>query len=73
MIFSIFNNHKCLSAFFEYLYVMGLRPLLIFYPFSAGIDFRRQNLRSEVGPCAEREGLIKVGLIAPYLSLKLWE
>ena len=30
-------------------YAMGLRLLYIFYAFSAGIDYRRQILMSEVG------------------------
>ena len=38
------------SASFEYLCGMGLRLLYIFISFSAGIDFRRQNLTSKVGP-----------------------
>ena len=29
---------------------MGLWPIDIFHPFSAGIDFRRQNLTSINGP-----------------------
>ena len=33
---------------------MGLWPLEISYSFSAGIDFRRQNLTSKVGSRAER-------------------
>ena len=32
---------------------MGLRPLLMFYSFSAGIDFRCQNLTSKVDPRAD--------------------
>ena len=45
----ILNNHSCLSQLFLlYLqdYVMGLKPLELFYSYSAGIDFRRQNLTS---------------------------
>ena len=34
--------------------VMGIRPLYICYSFSMGIDFRRQNLTSNVGQRAER-------------------
>ena len=47
--FSIWNHHKCLSYLFPLhlnTYVMGLQSLWIFYFFSAGIDFRRQNLTS---------------------------
>ena len=36
-------SQLALSDSFEYL--MGLRPLEIFYSYSAGIDFSRQNLR----------------------------
>ena len=45
---SIWNNHKCLSWFPLRLntYAMGLRPLLIFNSYSAGIDVRSQNLTS---------------------------
>ena len=46
---SIWNHHKCLSYLFPLhlnTYVMGLRSLCIFYFFSAGIDFWRQNLTS---------------------------
>ena len=35
-------------------FVMGLRPLQIFNPFSVRIDFRRQNLTSKVCPRAKR-------------------
>ena len=44
---------SALSASFENLYVMGLRPLEIIYFFSAGIDFRRPTLTSKVGPSTE--------------------
>ena len=57
------NHHKCLSQLFLLhlnTYVMGLRPLYIFYYVSARIDFRRQNLwishqilTSKVSPRAE--------------------
>ena len=42
-----------LSALFEYLF-MGLRPVEIFYSFSAGVEFRRQNLTSKFGSRTER-------------------
>ena len=35
-------------------YVMGLLPLYFFNSFSAGIDFRRQMLKSKAGPRSER-------------------
>ena len=35
---------KARSASFEYLYVLGLRQLNFFHSYSAGIDFKRQNL-----------------------------
>ena len=47
--FSIWNkkiNHKCLSHLFPIhlnTYVIGLRPLLIFFSYSAGSDLSRQN------------------------------
>ena len=44
--FFIWNHHQCTSYIF--LIVMGLRPLEIFYCYSAGIDFRCQNLTSTV-------------------------
>ena len=48
-------NILVLSASFEYLpYVMGVRSLYIFNSFSVGIDIRRQNLTSKVGPRAKR-------------------
>ena len=45
-----------LSPFHLNTYVMGLRPWEIFDTFSAGIDFRSQNLTSVdgVGPFTER-------------------
>ena len=43
-LFSICNHHKC--PLHLNTCVMGLRPSEIFYPFSAGIDFIRQNLAS---------------------------
>ena len=48
-----------LSASFEYLcmILMGLRPLEIFYSFSAGIDFRRQNYRRQVMTIPALKGL----------------
>ena len=48
---SILNYHKCLIWPFPLhlnTYVLGLRPLKIFNSFSAGIDFRRQNLTSKI-------------------------
>ena len=44
-------SQLALSGSYEYLYVMGPRPLEIVYSYSAVIDFRhirRQNLRSPV-------------------------
>ena len=37
-----------------YVPIMGLRTLYILIFFSAGIDFRRQNMTSKVGSRAER-------------------
>ena len=48
-VISIQNNNKCLSQLFQLhlnTYVMGLRPLYMFYSSSAGIDFKRQNMTS---------------------------
>ena len=45
----IWYHHKSLFQLFPIhlnTYVMGLRPLEIFYSYSAGIDFSRQNLRT---------------------------
>ena len=41
--------HKCISQFFPphlNTYVMGLRPISAFYPYSAVIDLKRKNLTS---------------------------
>ena len=42
--FSLYVHKGGLKTNAFHFYVMGLRPLLIFSSFSAGIDFRRQNL-----------------------------
>ena len=46
---------------------MGLWPLEISYSFSAGIDFRRQNLTSKVGPRAERVN-ISISILISIVS-----
>ena len=38
-----------------------------FYSFSAGIEFRRQNLPSKVGPRAERVDLIYLFTVNEYV------
>ena len=49
-------SNLALFDLFEYLhvYVTCLQPAHIFYSFSAGIDFRRHNLTSKIGPRAQR-------------------
>ena len=52
MFFLIWNHQKSLSKLFSFplnTHVSGLRPLYIFYSFSAGMDFRRHNLTSDSG------------------------
>ena len=55
---SIWNHHKCVNWLF--LYVIRIHMLCvygslwIFYFFSAGIDFRRQNLTSKIDSRAEK-------------------
>ena len=48
------------ASFESYMYVIGLQPLIIFYSFCAGIDFRRQNLTSKVVPRTERVNVYPV-------------
>ena len=59
--FQFENHHKWLSLLFPIhlnTYVVGLRPFEIFFSYSAGIDFSRQNLTSEVDLRAVRIKLV---------------
>ena len=65
--FEIIINVIFFTLSAPFIYVLGLRPVKIFYCFSARMDFRRQNLRSKVDPRTESGNPRCFKTVVPFL------